>query len=126
MQKVEEGDRLIVKRDSAGPMQSCVYATVLEKATQDKGFITPSSSSVPPGGTYMKMNATDFSALEDADDIVDIKVNPETAGQNDKYPVLAYPFFLAAGNYNVPAGSRIVMKIEQTREGRGSKCERKN
>ena len=29
--KVETGDRLIVKRDSGGPMTRCVYATVLEK-----------------------------------------------------------------------------------------------
>ena len=126
IKKVEDGDRLIVKRDSAGPMQSCVYATVLEKTTEDAAFITPAPTNPVPGGTYMKMNASDFSAVNDADDVVSIKVNPETAGQGDRYPVLAYPFFVTSGtNYNVPAGTRIVMKIEQTREGRGSKCERR-
>jgi len=126
IKKVEDGDRLIVKRDSAGPMQSCVYATVLEKTTEDAAFITPAPTNPVPGGTYMKMNASDFSAVNDADDVVSIKVNPETAGQGDRYPVLAYPFFVTSGtNYTVPAGTRVVMRIEQTREGRGSKCERR-
>ena len=38
--KVEEGDRLIVKRDSSGALPVCAEAVVLEKSTQLKGFIS--------------------------------------------------------------------------------------
>ena len=48
-------------------MQSCVYATVLEKTTEDAAFITPAPTNPVPGGTYMKMNASDFSAVNDAE-----------------------------------------------------------
>ena len=57
--KVKDGDRLIVKRDTAGPLRTCVEATVLEVESQTKDFISVTLASqalVVPGGTYMKMN----------------------------------------------------------------------
>ena len=121
--KVETGDRLIVKRDSGGPMTRCVYATVLEKETQSADFIPFPASPTPPtvpGGVYMKMSTSDFDAVLDTDDIVDIQVPTAVAGQNNRYPGLAYPFFVTSGSsYNIPAGSRIVMSISQLRVGQG-------
>ena len=60
-QKVEEGSRLIVKRDSNGFMSDCRYATVLEKKSQIEDFIDVTDVTVP-AGTYMKILANDFSA----------------------------------------------------------------
>ena len=125
--KVETGDRLIVKRDSAGPMTKCVYATVLEKETQTADFIPYAPSPAPPivpGGVYMKMSSTDFETVLDTDDIVNIQVPAAVAGQNDGYPGLAYPFFVTSGTpYDVPSGTRIIMSISQLRVGQGGRCE---
>jgi hypothetical protein len=56
MQKVEVGDRLIVKKDSNGPTQDCIYTTVLEKiAKQATGNFTVE-------GVYMRLEASDFSS----------------------------------------------------------------
>jgi len=54
MQKVEVGDRLIVKKDSSGPTKSCKYTTVLEKiAKQVTGVFTIA-------GVYMRLEASNF------------------------------------------------------------------
>ena len=125
--KVEEGDRLIVKRDANGPVQSCVFATVLEKQTQTADFITPTSGNPVPGGTYMKMNSQDFSTEESADDIISLGTFQQTADNPQENPVAANPFYTTSGatstNYNVPSGSRIEMKIKQRRAGGGGGCE---
>ena len=54
MQKVEVGDRLIVKKDSNGATKSCKYTTVLEKiAKQATGNFTVE-------GVYMRLEAGNF------------------------------------------------------------------
>ena len=125
--KVEQGDRLIVKRDVNGPVESCVFATVLEKQTQVADFITPASGNPVPGGTYMKMKSQDFSTEESATDIISLGTFQQKADNPNENPVAANPFYTTDGgtstNYNVPSGSRIVMKIKQRRPGGGGKCE---
>ena len=37
--KSQEGTRLIVKKDSDGPLRNCVYATFLEKTVEQKNII---------------------------------------------------------------------------------------
>jgi len=61
-QKVEEGSRLIVKKDSNGYASTCKYATVLEKASQVQDFFTLADVTIP-AGVYMKILARDFSAV---------------------------------------------------------------
>ena len=56
MQKVEVGDRLIVKKDSSGPTQECLYTTVLEKISKAK------STEFPIAGVYMRLEAGNFSS----------------------------------------------------------------
>ena len=51
-QKVEVGDRLIVKKDSNGASQECVYTTVLEKGSQ----------AFPFPGVYMRLETVNFAA----------------------------------------------------------------
>jgi hypothetical protein len=125
--KVQEGDRLIVKRDANGPLQSCRYATVLEKKSQAPDFITPASNNPVPGGTYMKMNADDFSTIESANDVINLGTFEQTADNANENPVASNPFYTTSGGtnttYDVPVGSRIVMKIEQVRRGSGNLCE---
>ena len=130
--KVEEGDRLIVKRDVNGPVESCVFATVLEKETQVADFITPASGNPVPGGTYMKMKSQDFSTDESANDIISLGTFQQNADNGQENPVAANPFYTTtttstptSTNYTVPSGSKIIMKIEQERKGgtSGNNCE---
>lgn len=132
--KVEEGDRLIVKRDSTGVVGSCSYATVLEKKAQAEGFIepvdTPSGATVVvPSGTYMKILAQDFIASIDEDDFI----LPGTYTTEEKgFLDYAYQSYhgLSGGTgstaqnpgsppyaLSIPAGSQIKVSIEFDREG---------
>ena len=133
--KVEQGDRLIVKADTDGPTQSCVYTTVLEKEAKQEGFITPDSGSTPPAGVYMKLDPNNFTAVENPDATIapgNITVSTTTRYQR---PLLIYPMNvedpLNPGmyiDYNVPAGSRIKLNIKTERLGTGdgnNPCEKR-
>ena len=75
-QKVEKGDRLIVKRDTIGVQTSCIYTTVLEKETQVKDFIeipiegtSPARNVAIPSGSYMALSPSNWSAVTDNNNI---------------------------------------------------------
>ena len=134
IQKVNEGDRLIVKRDAAGPRQTCTTTTVLELAAKTTDFIDPKDPDDPtvdipvPAGTYMKLNNVNFAATMTNNNVIDVSEDPASAGQNHRYPLMAYPLFdtkttFTNGNYDLPTGTKVVLEIEQIREGRGRSCE---
>lgn len=138
--KVEQGDRLIVKADTNGATNSCVYATVLEKETKQAGFIEIPSELDPdvnipvPSGVYMKINPNSFAVVQDELSVIApglVQVDQNNAGS---YPILNYPmnrFDTATGawvDYTVPAGSRIKMSFKFQRlgpGGGGGQCERR-
>ena len=111
-QKIEEGQRLIVKRDSNGFTSTCSYATVLEKKAQEEDFITVSGVTVPPG-TYMKILANDFAANIGSDSFI----NPGTLVTVEKnsgdVPTQVYYGLSGGGPYDltIPQGSRIKVDI---------------
>lgn len=136
--KVSVGDRLVVKKDTSGSMQTCTYATVLDKSTQPEGFLTipseidPTDELYVPAGVYMKIRPNDFSAVSPENAFIsygEVTVNEDDAGQ---FPILSYPMYIEVGgvkqNYDVPAGSIIKIDIKFSRlgvgQGNGS-CERR-
>lgn len=133
--KVEPGDRLIVKADSTGPTTTCVYATILEKSAQSSGFIEIPSELDPtvlipvPAGVYAKINPNSFNIVQDELAIIAPGKITVTSPRGSTYPKLYYPmnrFDTATSawvDFDVPAGSRIVMSIKQTRAGVGNPCE---
>ncbi len=133
--KVEVGDRLIVKADSSGPTASCVYATILEKSAQASGFIEIPSQLDPtvlipvPAGVYAKINPNSFNIVQDELAIIAPGKVTVTSPRGGPYPKLYYPMnrydtaTSAWVDYDVPAGSRIVMTIKQWRGGVGNACE---
>jgi hypothetical protein len=138
--KVQQGDRLIVKADTSGPTNNCVYATVLEKEAKQAGFIEIPSELDPtvnipvPSGVYMKINPNSFAVVQDELSI--IAPGNEQVDQNDagEYPILNYPmnrFDTATSawvDYTVPAGSRIKLYFKFQRLGVGhgnGACERR-
>ena len=131
--KVEVGDRLIVKADSEGPTNNCVYATVLEKSSQSTGFIEIPTEDDPnvlipvPAGVYVKINPNSFNIVREENAVIapgTIFVKEKKGGE---FPVLFYPMNIYNGttwvDYNIPSGSRIVMSIKQFRGGSSSRCE---
>jgi len=136
--KVQQGDRLIVKADTNGPTQNCVYTTVLEKESQAEGFIEIPSDLDPnvnipvPAGVYIKILPNNFSVVNSQDDIIapgTIQVDENNGGD---YPRLSYPMNSkrVAGynpsnptwvyeDYTVPAGSRIKINLKFQRLGVG-------
>jgi hypothetical protein len=130
--KVERGDRFIVKRDSNGPTQTCVYATVLEIESKIKGFIEPVTGVTPPGGVYMKINPNSFSVTDDPYAIISPGTKTETA-LNGGFPIMSYDMNTETSpgvwvDYTVPAGSKISINITTQRLGPGDgnrSCEKR-
>lgn len=141
IQKIEEGDRLIVKKDSGGATSNCKYGTVLEKKAQETNFIDPldeEGNTIPVvAGVYMKMKANGFETqLGDNPTIFPGSQSAQacsTANQNDYYSTLEYTGFevsidSATGNYqnvDIPAGSTIRFKYDFFRKG-GSGCSQRS
>lgn len=124
MRKVEIGDRYIVKRDTSGPLNNCVYATVLDKGSKSSGFITAQGGVVPPAGVYMKMKPEGFQVNLPAGSVIDSGEYTVDQDEPGQYPYLTYPL----GNYSVPAGSIIQLYFKFQRLGTGdgnNKCERR-
>jgi hypothetical protein len=138
-QKVEQGDRFVVKADSAGPTQSCTYATVLEKESKPADFLTinsqldPSVQIAVPAGVYMKINPSTFNIVNDQLAVIAPGTVVETETDKGQYVVAAYPMNLqrTAGydplnpnweyqDYTIPAGSRITLSFKFERIGAGA------
>ena len=139
--KIEEGDRLIVKRDASGPMIPCTYTTVLEKQAQSKNFIVIDSP-LDPGtpieiasGVYMKINPNNFdtTALDDAGgNVVAPGREYSQTKRRDRFPKIFYPVnVLNPGgtgatsfvDYTVPSGSQMKLYFFQHRQGNGRSVE---
>lgn len=126
IQKVEVGDRLIVKADTSGVLRNCAYATVLEKSSKSSGFIDPIEDVVIPAGVYMKMNPNSFSAITNPLAVI----APGRLNANARYggtAILNYPMNIPDPDnpgmyidYSVPSGSLIKFVIEWDREGKSN------
>ena len=146
-QKVEEGDRLKVKKDASGPVDRCLYATVLEKAAQEENFIEDlvdelGNEITVPAGTYMKMKAN-FNVNNEANQIIapgeeticaNTQPVPVSPAQSDFARIFYNEAFSIEdssnpGNFidiDIPVGSRISIFIKWNRRGRGgTNCERR-
>jgi len=135
--KVETGMRLIVKSDTSGPTQNCVYATVLDKQAEQSDFITIPSTIFPgvnipvPTGVYMKMNANNFNAIFDEQSVIAPGlVRDETSLGAFQYPYVNYsmniwnPTTNSYDDYTVPAGTKIQMYFKFERQGTNN-CEKR-
>jgi hypothetical protein len=144
--KVEEGDRLIVKRDVDGPLNKCTYATVLEKKAQEQDFIVPTDSTGAdisvPQGVYMQIRSSAFnSSLTDNAALVSIQPKVCSYGNGSDwepdYVKSANNFSYntsvpnSSGQYpinNIPVGSSIRLEFDFERKGTGDgdgACERR-
>jgi len=127
-QKVTEGQRLIVKRDSNGPTSSCIYATVLEKKAQAENWLGITA----PSGVYMAIRATSFATtLSDNAFINPGQEDFYGEGRGDFAPAY-YPVNIPGTDpdnpawthvdYTIPEGSIIKFDFKFGRTGQGSSC----
>lgn len=125
--KVEEGDRYIVKRSSVGIPNGCAYATVLDKTVEPDNFIeTDVEGLIVPAGTYMKIQASDFSAIQTSGSYIlpGLKSDRVQIG----WAVVNYDGFGEFDDdgdytpYNIPVGSLITIDIDVYRNESG-KCD---
>lgn len=135
--KVEQGDRLIVKADSSGPLNTCAYTTILEKESKASGFIEipseldPSKKIPVPAGVYAKIRPNSFTIVNDELNIIAPGKIIVGAGDPDSNPIVHYPmnrFDSTLGkwvDYSIPAGSKIQLYFHQWRDGVGSSCEQR-
>jgi len=102
-QKVEVGDRLIVKKDSNGATQECVYTTVLEKGSQ----------AFPFPGVYMRLETINFAAT--------IPSIPPYTDSNSGVKITRVYWSEPGGppwtDIDVPAGSVIGIMVYTYRKG---------
>lgn len=123
--KVEEGDVLIVKKDSLDAVNTLVKATVLEKKAQSEDFIADVES---PAGVYMKMLANNFSTSKpDGTDIIPGQQSAEQNSGNQNVSLQYKGFSTEDGsnftNQNIPAGTRIKINFDFYRNERPFGCE---
>ena len=141
--KVEEGDRLIVKRDTSGALAQCAVAVVLEKTTQLKGFISytnpldTSTTIEAPPGVYMKMIPTNFGVDTLANTLITYGNLTASGTVLQQSPIVYYPVTVVnpAGtgataniDYTLPVGSVVEIRMSSNRPGRpfrnrGGNCE---
>ena len=93
-QKVEEGARLIVKKDTNGFMSDCRFATVLEK----KAFSElPITGSTAPAGTYMRILSNNFSVTKVGNTLIAPGENVTQENNAGDFPIQVY-YGLSGGN----------------------------
>ena len=125
--KAEPGSRFVVKSDSSGAVDSCLYATVLDKQSYAEGDIVQSPDNPP--GVYMSINADKLNTEKTEDAVVSRGVEEDTkrGSISNLCPLVEYiiniegtdplhPTWLYV-DYTVPAGSVINMKIVIDRRG---------
>ena len=138
MQKVENGDRLIIKSDSTGPTFSCIYTTVLDKKAQASGFLEIPTEEDPtvnikiPAGLYIKLYPNNFDLVQEQNAIVAPGKVRRWASGGDHLQ-MPYPMNIAGTDpanptwtyvdYSVPSGSKIQWYVDWDRRGVGGRCE---
>jgi hypothetical protein len=146
-QKIEVGDKLIVKADTNGPKERCTTVTVLDKEAKLADFIVPppadaaGNEAVVPSGTYMRVATNQIATELGTNPVVEDK---DSATGNDNscpkvyldvctlpnpdYDPGAYdpldPATFAYIPFTIPEGSTIrINYFNKRRGGSGNKCE---
>ena len=95
--KIESGQRLIVKRDTSGPLTQCVEVVVIDKKVQTKDFLEiinplgPPLSNPIPVGYYINVPAGPY--MEIIPNGININKNDGLGGDSISYPsnTISYP-----------------------------------
>jgi hypothetical protein len=130
--KVRNDQRLIVKKDSSGVLNSLVTTKVLDIEAKSSGFI--SGGALEPAGTYMKLKASNFQATYFENSFI----SREIVSLGSSYTIAQIPFFQDNPEYDntlpvdpgnqpympipIPAGSLVTIRIQFKRNSAGRRC----
>jgi hypothetical protein len=114
--KVSDGTRLVVKTDASGPMDTCTFATVLEKKAQAADFIpAPSGLSEVPAGLYMRIRAVDFDTSYSEYPFVFPGTQQTTETTSGEFPIEIYTGFRdGATDISIPQGGFVKVRFKFT------------
>ena len=131
--KINTSSQLIVKKDSIGPLDNLVKTKPLEVVFRENDFIDDNGI-FEPAGQYMKIFASNFTAITKENANYDIK--EERTGNLTQVALELFednPDFVQADPISptnrpfrpipIPAGSLVYIKFSLRRDGRGTKCE---
>lgn len=130
--KVNVGDRLIVKSDSGGPVRDLVTTVVLEKEVKPENWINGNTINnqqiLEPSGAYMRVKLDGWSANYDPKSYIDTgflvaestDYGPEREGS---YAHLRIPCFYSTQatpveRWTIPAGSTVLLSFRFVRNGK--------
>lgn len=120
--KVSTGQELIVKRDSNGPLDDVVKATVLEVKSVETDFLV-GNNITEPSGVYAKFLPDGWSLDYTASSILG---GQTLTGSSIGYPSVRYPVFETDNNINtiweIPQGSVVIIKISTKRSQGRPNC----
>jgi len=122
--KFKNGDNLIVKTASNGPLTDVVKTKVLDLGTKEKHFIDETDELPPNSGVYMKLRPTQYSISEPEYGDIDKGAKSKKNGYG-----IAYPTYIEDDanpgtyiNYDIPSGSEVRIFFSNTRNGSGYRC----
>ncbi len=133
--KLTEGQQLVVKADSNGPLSEVVKTTVLEVVSQPEDFISGNESDgspiIEPKGLYAKFLPSNWSAVYQAQAF--LGGFPVSSVGYDEFPPPLYynlssPTYDAAGiqdgneEWEITQGSLVKIKLKFVREKGGPYC----
>jgi len=132
IRKIEEGDKLVVKADSSGPLNRYVETVVLSKGSKEKDFISVrddvGNEISVPSGVYMELDPSEFSVSSNVNSTISYGTESETVTGNLNYPVVTYPVQVkdpASTTYTDPwidyelnVGSKVRIYLDVNRDGR--------
>lgn len=130
--KVNVGDRLIVKSDSSGPVRDLVTTVVLEKEVKPENWINANTINnqqiLEPSGAYMRVKLDGWSANYDPKSYIDtgfLVAESTDYGPNREgsYAHLRIPCFYSTQatpveRWDIPAGSTVLLSFRFVRNGK--------
>ena len=119
--KVEEGDRLLLKADSGGPVITPTEITILEKKSQAKDFL---GSNTNPAGVYAKVQTNSITLVDNSSDRIRKSVTDRKRARRGVCAYGALSIQESSSVIPIAGGDRITIKIDIIRHGVGG-CNRK-
>jgi hypothetical protein len=130
--KVNVGDRLIVKSDSGGPVRDLVTTVVLEKEVKPANWISANTINnqqiLEPSGAYMRVKLDGWSANYDPKSYIDTgflvaESTDDDPGSEGAYAHLRIPCFYSTPatpveRWTIPAGSTVLLSFRFVRNGK--------
>jgi len=118
---INVGDKLIVKRDTSGPVGELVKTTVLAKEAKGPDWILNNGGINEPEGVYMQVKPEGWMAVMNPKNYLTTGILKVSSNDQDtSYATISFPLFDSGTNvdWDVPEGSRVDINIWCFRFGR--------